>query len=95
MDTPRPYITSGFYTGPNGHATLAINHQSSLVTPEYPRKLTINTPLKDDDALAATNLAQHHRSLQIASKASTDSLAPPRKATKATLAPRPGESYSI
>ena len=95
MDTPRPYITSGFYTGPNGHATLAINHQSSLVTPEYPRKLTISTPLKDDDALAATDLAQHHRSLQIASKASTDSLAPPRKATKATLAPRPGELSSI
>jgi hypothetical protein len=92
MDTPRPYSTPGFYTGPDGQAALLINHQSSLVTPEYPKKQTISTPDVVDDALAATDLAQHHRSLQNASEASSGSLAPPRNAIKAMLAPRPGES---
>lgn len=95
MDTPRPYDKPGSSTGTGALATLLVCHPGTVVTPDYPKKPCIFPRQAVDDALAATDLGRQHHSLQVTSEAlamAQGGHASPRKATKATLAPRPGES---
>lgn len=95
MDTPRPYEKTDSYPGTHSLSTLLVNRQSSLVTPEYPKKSSIFQARSMDDALASTDLSRSYHPLQVASDALTmaqGDLISPERASKATLAPRPGES---
>jgi hypothetical protein len=95
MGTPRPYEKKDSYPGTHSLSNLLVNRQSSLVTPEYPKKSSIFQVHPLDDALAPADLGRNHHPLQVASDALTmvqADLISPHRASTATLAPRPGES---